>query len=75
MATATGTGFNREFKLAPEILGPDSSESISVGAASDGDVIAAILHDTPFPSRASGKIDLEHISLEAKAGRSAIQAT
>jgi len=70
MATATGTGFNREFKLAPEILGPDSSESISVGAASDGDVFAAILNDTPFPSRASGKIDLEHISLEAKAGRS-----
>jgi hypothetical protein len=72
MGTAAGTGFNREFKLAPDILGPDSSESVSVSVASDADVIEALLRDTPFPSRANGKIDLEHISLEAKAGRSVV---
>lgn len=72
MATAAGPGFNREFKLAPDILGPDSSESVSVSATSDADVIEAILHDTPFPARANGKIDLEHISLEAQAGRSVV---
>lgn len=54
---------DKTFKLQPNLLGPDSSETISVSANTDGDVLVAIAADQPFPTRADGKIALGNISL------------
>src|SRR6185369_2795597 len=54
---------DKTFKLQQNLLGPNSSETISVSANTDADVLAAIAADTPFPTRADGKIALGNISL------------
>lgn len=54
---------DKTFTLDPNLLGPGSSETISVSANTDADVLVAIAEDKPFPTRAEGKIPLGNISL------------
>jgi hypothetical protein len=56
---------DKTFNLAPNILGPNSSSSISVSANTDGDVLQAIAKNDPFPTRPDGKIPLGNIALAA----------
>ena len=56
---------DKTFTLDPNILGPNSSTSISVSANTDGDVLQAIATNVPFPTRPDGKIPLGNIALAA----------
>jgi hypothetical protein len=56
---------DKTFNLDPNILGPDSSASISVSATTDADVLQAIVKDDPFPTRPNGQIPLGNIALAA----------
>ena len=53
----------KTFNLDPNLLGPNSSLSISVAANTDADVLMAIVEDDPFPTRPNGQIPLGNIAL------------
>jgi hypothetical protein len=56
---------DKTFNLDPNVLGPDSSASISVNATTDADVLQAFVKDEPFPTRPNGQIPLGSITLAA----------
>jgi hypothetical protein len=56
---------DKTFNLNPNIIGPNSSTSISVSANTDADVLQAIVKNDPFPTRPNGTIPLGNISLAA----------
>ena len=66
-APSTG-GFQKQFPLDSDVLGPNSAASVSLSVSTDADVVEAVLKDTPFPARAGGKIELGRIQLEAQGG-------
>jgi hypothetical protein len=68
MAAPASPAFQKTFPLDPEILGPNSSLDLQIGASTDADVLQAIATNQPFPARPSGVIDLTHISLLASGG-------
>jgi len=60
---------SHEFILDHKILGIDSSEKITVSPVTDADVLDAIIHDRPFPTRPNGRIEMGRIALEADPGK------
>jgi hypothetical protein len=63
-----GDQFEKEFPLDPKILGPGSALKVSVGGATDADVLQAILKNTAFPTRPNGQLPLGSIDLQASGG-------
>ncbi|HYX53006.1 MAG TPA: hypothetical protein VE783_06115, partial [Candidatus Limnocylindrales bacterium] len=68
-ADATVASLQKTFKLDPNILGPNSAESVAVSGATDADVLQAILSNTAFPTRPNGQLPLGSIDLEASGGK------
>ncbi len=61
--------FQRQFHLAPEVLGPKSAQSVTATVAQDADLARALATDSPFPARPGGKLELGSIALQAAGGR------
>ena len=68
MASPSLGGFQKTFPLPKGILGPGSAESVSVSAATDADVLQAILKNAPFPDRPTGQLELGSVMLDASGG-------
>ncbi len=58
-----------KFQLDKTIVAPGGSVTVDIGAASDHDVVDAILENKPFPDRPEGKIELGSIDLKAETGK------
>lgn len=65
MSAAAPQEFQKSFALDPDVLGPNSSATLELGATTDADVLLAVTRNAPFPDRPNGIIDLTHISLTA----------
>ena len=64
--TTPASGLRKEFHLDPNILGPNSAETVAVSLVTDADVRQAILADKPFPTRPNGRLELGSIMLQAQ---------
>jgi hypothetical protein len=69
VASSVPTLFQRQFQLAPEVLGPNSAESVTVNVVRDLDVAQALAGNHPFPTRADGKLELGALALQASGGK------
>lgn len=58
-----------KFQLDKTIVAPEGSLTIDIGAATDHDVIDAILENKPFPDRPDGEIELGRIDVKGETGK------